>query len=72
MFRLGENAHALDPSSIGSTSLSPGSEEGWRLKLLRAVLGYAIQSAGAPSVWGGISDQPQSLFGLPAAGGFDC
>ena len=40
--------------------------------LKRAVLGYAIQYAGAPYVWGGTSDQPQTLFGLPAAGGFDC
>jgi NlpC/P60 family len=40
--------------------------------LKRAVLGFAIKYAGAPYVWGGTSDQPQSLFGLPAAGGFDC
>jgi cell wall-associated NlpC family hydrolase len=40
--------------------------------LKRAVLGYAIQYAGAPYVWGGTSDQRQTLFGLPAAGGFDC
>jgi hypothetical protein len=40
--------------------------------LKRAVLGLAIKYAGAPYVWGGTSDQPQSLFGLRAAGGFDC
>ncbi len=40
--------------------------------LKQAVLGFAIKYAGAPYVWGGISDQPQSLFGLRAAGGFDC
>jgi cell wall-associated NlpC family hydrolase len=40
--------------------------------LKEAVLGFAFKYAGAPYVWGGDSDQPQTLFGLPAAGGFDC
>jgi cell wall-associated NlpC family hydrolase len=40
--------------------------------LKKAVLGFAFRYAGAPYVWGGSSDQPQQLFGLPAAGGFDC
>src|SRR5205814_6211452 len=40
--------------------------------LKKAVLGFAFRWAGAPYIWGGTSDQPQSLFGLPAAGGFDC
>ncbi len=42
----------------------------WQYSL--ATQGYAIRYAGAPYVWGGTSDQPQSLFGLHAAGGFDC
>jgi cell wall-associated NlpC family hydrolase len=40
--------------------------------LKQAVLGFAIRYAGAPYVWGGTSDAPQNLFGLPTAGGFDC
>ena len=40
--------------------------------LKQAVLGFAFKYAGAPYVWGGDSDKPQTLFGLPAAGGFDC
>jgi cell wall-associated NlpC family hydrolase len=40
--------------------------------LKQAVIGFALKYAGAPYVWGGTSDQPQTLFGLPAAGGFDC
>jgi cell wall-associated NlpC family hydrolase len=40
--------------------------------LKQAVLGFALKYAGAPYVWGGVSNQPQTLFGLPAAGGFDC
>jgi cell wall-associated NlpC family hydrolase len=40
--------------------------------LKQAVLGFAFRYAGAPYVWGGTSDAPQNLFGLPAAGGFDC
>jgi cell wall-associated NlpC family hydrolase len=40
--------------------------------LQRAVLGFAIRYAGAPYIWGGTSDVRQTLFGLPAAGGFDC
>ncbi|MGZ4431464.1 MAG: C40 family peptidase [Gaiellales bacterium] len=36
------------------------------------MLAFALSYAGAPYIWGGTSDQPQSLFGLPAAGGFDC
>jgi cell wall-associated NlpC family hydrolase len=40
--------------------------------LKKAVLGFAIKYAGAPYVWGGSSDQPQTALGLPAAGGFDC
>ena len=40
--------------------------------LKKAVLGFAFRWAGAPYIWGGTSDQPQTLFGLPAAGGFDC
>ena len=41
-------------------------------RLQRQVLGYAIRFAGAPYVWGGTSDRPQTLFGHAAAGGFDC
>jgi len=40
--------------------------------LKQAVLGNAFRWAGAPYIWGGTSDHPQTLFGLPAAGGFDC
>jgi hypothetical protein len=40
--------------------------------LKRAALGLAFAYSAAPYVWGGISPQPQNLFGLPAAGGFDC
>jgi cell wall-associated NlpC family hydrolase len=40
--------------------------------LKQAVIGFAFKYAGAPYIWGGTSDQPQTLFGLPAAGGFDC
>ena len=40
--------------------------------LQRQVLGHAIRFAGAPYVWGGTSNRPQTLFGHPAAGGFDC
>jgi hypothetical protein len=40
--------------------------------LKQAVLGFAFKYAGAPYVWGGDSDHSQTLFGLPAAGGFDC
>jgi cell wall-associated NlpC family hydrolase len=40
--------------------------------LQRQVLAYAIRFAGAPYVWGGASNRPQTLFGRPAAGGFDC
>src|SRR6185312_9925465 len=41
-------------------------------RLRRQVLGYAVRFAGAPYVWGGTSDRPQTLFGHAAAGGFDC
>ena len=40
--------------------------------LKRAAIGMAFAWAGAPYVWGGTSPSPQHLFGLPAAGGFDC
>jgi hypothetical protein len=40
--------------------------------LKQAVIGFALKYAGAPYVWGGTSDQPQSLFGMRVAGGFDC
>jgi hypothetical protein len=40
--------------------------------LKRAALGTAFAYSAAPYVWGGISPQPQTLFDLPAAGGFDC
>jgi hypothetical protein len=42
------------------------------LPLRRAVLGFALRYAGAPYVWGGTSPKPQSPFGSPVAGGFDC
>jgi cell wall-associated NlpC family hydrolase len=40
--------------------------------LKKAVLGFAVQYAGAPYIWGGTSDQPQAPFGLTAQPGFDC
>ena len=40
--------------------------------LKESVLGFAMRYAGAPYVWGGTSNRRQTLFGLPAAGGFDC
>jgi hypothetical protein len=40
--------------------------------LRKAVLGFAFRYAGAPYIWGGASDQPQSPLGEPAQPGFDC
>jgi cell wall-associated NlpC family hydrolase len=40
--------------------------------LQRAVLGFALRWSNAPYVYGGTSPEPQQLFGLPTAGGFDC
>jgi cell wall-associated NlpC family hydrolase len=40
--------------------------------LQRAVLGFALRWSNAPYVYGGTSPDPQELFGLPTAGGFDC
>ena len=40
--------------------------------LQRAVLGFALHWSNAPYVWGGTSPLPQTLFGQPTAGGFDC
>ena len=40
--------------------------------LRRAVLGFALRSAGKPYVWGGASPKVQTLFSHRVAGGFDC
>lgn len=40
--------------------------------LQRTVLQEAVRLVGYPYVWGGTSEQPQSLFGRDLPGGFDC
>lgn len=55
-----------------STQLSVAGELPKWSPLKQEVLGFAIRYAGAPYVWGGMSDAPQNLFGLSTAGGFDC
>jgi cell wall-associated NlpC family hydrolase len=38
----------------------------------RKILTTAVHYVGYPYVWGGMSPGPESEFGVPAAGGFDC
>jgi cell wall-associated NlpC family hydrolase len=38
----------------------------------RRVLRRAVRFVGYPYVWGGTSEDPQVLFGVPDRGGFDC
>ena len=38
----------------------------------RRILATGFGLVGNPYVWGGMSERPQTLFGAPAPGGFDC
>jgi cell wall-associated NlpC family hydrolase len=38
----------------------------------RRILTTAVHYVGYPYVWGGTSPGPESEFGVPASGGFDC